>query len=91
MAAWSSASSLPCVVYRGEGPECFGKEIALCDSDVAEQVAGRELARGVGPVDFVGRKAAGDAHSAFADIFKILEKGLDSLDFHRGARLRMKE
>ena len=45
----------------------------------------------VGPIDFVGRNAAGHAHGALADVVKIFEEWLDGGDFHVRLLLRMAE
>jgi hypothetical protein len=69
-------------VAGGTALDGFGPHVALGDGDVAEEIAEGEFVGGVGPVDFVGRDAAGDAHGAFAYVMEVVEERLDGLDFH---------
>jgi len=60
----------------------FGPHVAFRSGDVTEKIAESEFAGGVGPVDLVGRNAAGNAESAFTDVGEIVKERLDGGDFH---------
>jgi hypothetical protein len=62
--------------------DAFGPHVALGDGNVAKEIAEGEFSGSVGPIDFVGRDAASDAKSAFANVAEIMEEGLDGEDFH---------
>src|SRR5579864_5606613 len=69
----------------------FGPHITFDDRDVAKEIAERESSWGVGPVDFIWRDAASDAHGAFADVLLIAEEGLDGMKFHEESVARIEE
>ena len=64
-------------VAGGAALDGFGPHVAFGDGNVAEEIAEGEFAGGVGPIDFFGRDAAGDAEGAFADVVEVVEEGLD--------------
>src|SRR4029077_12147011 len=54
--------------------DSFGEHVAVDGSDVAHEVAQRELAVAVRPFDLVGGNAAGDAHGASVDFVEVVEE-----------------
>jgi hypothetical protein len=60
----------------------FGPHITFGYGDVTQEIAECEFPGGVGPIDFIGRDAAGDAEGAFADVGEVVEEGLNGEDFH---------
>lgn len=71
-------------VAAGATEYIFGPHVALGDGKMAEEIAESEMTGRAGPIDFVGRDAAGDAESTLADVAEILQEGLDGANFHDG-------
>jgi hypothetical protein len=69
----------------------FGEHVAVDGSDVAHEVAQRELAGAVGSFYLVGRNAAGDAHGAAVNFVEVVEEGgeISNLQF-RGSLNRLR-
>ena len=69
LAAWTALNAL-------------GERELLIHGSVAQQIAEREFLRGLGPLHFFGRKAARDAHDAFANTGEIFQVWGNRADFH---------
>ncbi len=69
----------------------FRPHVAFSDGEMAKDVAKGEFARGIGPVNFVGRYAARDAYGALADVVEVFQEWFDGADFHGGLVQRQEE
>jgi hypothetical protein len=49
----------------------LGEHVAFGDREVAQEIAKRETARRVSPIDLVWGNATGDTHGALTDVIKI--------------------
>jgi len=62
--------------------DTFGEHVAVDGSDVAHEVAERELAFTIRPLQFVSRNEACNAHGAAVDFVEVVEEGGEVLDLH---------
>jgi len=71
-------------VTGGSALHVFGPHVTLGYGEMPKDVAERELSGRVGPIDFVRRDAARDAHGTLANISTIVQEWLNGFDFHGG-------
>ncbi len=68
--------------------DIFRPHEALGHCEMPQDIAKREFAGRIGPVDFVRRDTARHAHGALANISKIVQERLYGFDFHGASPAR---